>query len=74
MNDRILRIIKETAEECGVTEFKMTKVVENVFNYLRNGMSKFESKVFYISKFGKFKLIESRYNKKKLKQKTNKTE
>ena len=60
---KIKEIIAELAKEEGITEFKATKVVENVFNYMKNSMGKLESKEYYIQKFGKFNIIEKRYDK-----------
>ena len=63
MDDKIKDIISEVAKELGVTEFKTTKVVENMFNYLKNSMTKIEKEEYYIPKFGKFSIIEKRYEK-----------
>lgn len=63
MDKRVSDIVKEVAAELGVTEFKVTKVVENTFNYLRNSMTKLECAEYYIPKFGKFNIIPKRYEK-----------
>ena len=63
MDKRVSDIVKEVAAELGVTEFKVTKVVENTFNYLRNSMTKLECAEYYIPKFGKFNIIQKRYEK-----------
>jgi len=78
MDSRIKDIISKVAKELEITEFKTTKVVENVFNYLKNSMTKVESEEYYIPKFGKFQIIKKRVEKyKKNKEnnsKTNKTD
>lgn len=63
MDDKIKDIISAVAKELGVTEFKTTKVVENMFNYMKNSMTRIEKEEYYIPKFGKFTIIEKRYDK-----------
>jgi nucleoid DNA-binding protein len=63
MDDKIKDIISAVAKELGVTEFKTTKVVENMFNYMKNSMTKIEKEEYYIPKFGKFSIIEKRFAK-----------
>lgn len=63
MDDKIKEIIAAVAKELGITEFKTTKVVDNVFNYMKNSMSKLESNEYYIPKFGKFTTIKKRLTK-----------
>lgn len=63
MDKKIEQIIAETAKELGVPESRVTKVVENTFNYLRNSMGRIENKEYYIPKFGKFRIIQKRYDK-----------
>lgn len=63
MDKRVNDIIADVAEELGITEFKVTKVVENTFNYLRNSMTKLECEEYYIPKFGKFNILQKRYEK-----------
>ena len=63
MDDKIKDIISAVAKELGVTEFKTTKVVENMFNYMKNSMTRIEKEEYYIPKFGKFSIIEKRYTK-----------
>lgn len=65
MEHKLKDIIESVAKELGVTEFKTTKVVENMFNYLKNSMTKLESEVYYIPKFGKFTIIPKRLAKHK---------
>lgn len=71
MDNKIKDIIAETAKELGITEFKTTKVVENLFNFMRNSMTKLEHEEYYIPKFGKFNIIKKRYEV--VKNKINKT-
>jgi nucleoid DNA-binding protein len=63
MDDKIKDVISAVSKELDVTEFKTTKVVENIFNYLKNSMTKIEREEYYIPKFGKFSIIEKRYEK-----------
>ena len=77
MDPIIKEIISEISKEMGIKEFKATKVVENLFNYLKNSMTKLEFEEYYIPKFGKFQIIKKRYENRKekliKKQKTTKT-
>ena len=72
MEGKIKDIIKEVASELEITEFKTTKVVENIFNYLKNSMTKLEYEEYYIPKFGKFNIIKKRYEKYKISNKKTK--
>lgn len=75
MDGKIKDVISQTAKELGITEFKTTKVVENIFGFLRNSMTKIEFLEYYVPKFGTFAVIEKRYEtykeKRKLKRKEN---
>lgn len=72
MDKKIEIVIKQIAKELEITEFKTRKITENIFNYLKNSMSKFESAEYYIPKFGKFNIIPKRYEKYTEKVKENK--
>ena len=63
MNDKIKEIIAKTATETDTDKVKVTKVVENLFCFLRNSMSELKAKKFYIPKFGHFDIIKKRYEK-----------
>ena len=71
MDKKIKDIITKISKELGVTEFKSTKVVENLFNYLKNSMTKMEFEEYYIQKFGKFQIIKKRYDKFKQNKQNN---
>lgn len=75
MDDKIIEAIKETSSKLNVSEFKTTKIVENIFNYLVNSMNKNEYANYKISYFGSFNIIEKRLaaKKERLNNKTNKT-
>lgn len=75
MDNKIQEAIQKTAANLNVSEFKTTKIVENIFNYLSNSMNKTEYSNYKISYFGSFNIIEKRFlaRKERLNNKLNNT-
>lgn len=72
MNNDIRKVIENTAASLGITENKVTKVVENVFNFLSNSMNKVEFAKYRLPLFGSFNVIPSRYERYKIRRSNKK--
>lgn len=61
MDKHIEKVIKEVAVKLKVKEELVEEIVKNYFNWQRTNMIEHSQEIFYLPYFGKFSIIEKRY-------------